>query len=213
MRGDRKIIRAYLADYGNWLENPIAAIGYPQEVKLTLNIYDTFTEPDIRKIYRDVTGKDAPNEDDRNFLDKEKEFREANHIKSKETQPKRRPRFPWFDLHTQMNELNKITFRLEDRLQYILIGIFKDLRENDDLAAELHLSVKTVEVNIGEMYDRVAEGIRDSKNYRELFGELYHYDKPRHQANGLRQKRIKRKRKLKIPGNVKTNFPSTLALK
>lgn len=212
MRSDRQIIKGYLGDYGNWLENPISAIGYPEEVKLAVNIYDTFDKPDIRQVYRNITGKEPPIEEDQEYIRREKEYREANYVRAKESEPKRRPRFPWFDLHTQMNELNKITHRLEERLQVIMLAMFKDRHDLDKIAGLLLIEVATLKGNIGEMYDRVGEEIRESKYYKELFYELYHYDNRHNRFNALPMRRKKRKRALKVPKQVKPNFPETLSL-
>lgn len=212
MRTDRRIIKAYLGDYGNWIDNPIAAIGYPQEVKLAINIYETFDEPDIRKVYRDVTGEDFPLEADENYLDKEREYREANYTKSTTPKPKRRPLFPWYDIHTQMNELHKITLQLEDRHQVIMLAIFKDGHKNQKIADTLRISLSTLEDNIGELYEQVGAAIRVSKHYETLFYELYHHDKKSRKPFFAPRKR-KRKRALSIPSNIKPNFSNTLSLK
>lgn len=213
MRTDRRIVRAYLEDYGNWLEKPDDVIGYPTEFKLAVNIYDVFNKPNIKKIYRDVTGHDVPIELDTDYLDREKEYREANYTKTNTPKPKRNPRLPWVDLHTQMNELNKITHRLELRLQIILLRIFKDRDPLDKIAGYLAIEIPTLKDNISEMYDRVAEGIRASSDYKELFYELYRFDQRNTNRLGMPSARKKRKRSLKVPKHVKPNFPSTLRLK
>jgi len=196
MQGDRKQVKIYLADWGGWESCPIGFVDYPSEVLKIVNIYTTFSEPDIRRVVRSAGGQ-LDDADDGVYQARLREYRASHYITNNSTVSRKKPELPWYDQHLKMNILHQIIVGLNDIEKYLVYDRFKHKLLTDAIAEKRNRSAKTLEERYSKIYDVISSKIRTHAQYHDLFCELYKIDrqhKPFNLSDVIRKRAAERKR-------------------